>query len=113
VDELRQNGAGTMLLDPVLEQLASRSLQSINMPYKRDELRESLTASARELPDAENLGLARLQANVQLLHNPKNLSIRHEAFAGQARSYGAAIRQITDDRNQSAFLVLTLIGMIR
>jgi uncharacterized protein YkwD len=113
VDELRQNGAGTMLLDPVLEKLASRSLQSINMPYKREELQDLLTASAGELPNAENLGLSRVQANVQLLHNPKNLSIPNHAREGQARSYGAAVRQVTDGQNQPTFLVLTLIGITR
>ena len=113
VDELRQNGAGAMSLDPVLEKLASRSLQSITMPYKREELQDLLAASAGELPNAEDLGLSRVQANVQLLHNPKNLSIPNHAPEGQARLYGAAVRQVTDGQNQSAFLVLTLIGITR
>ena len=63
------------------------------MPYKKEELQDLLTASAGELPNAENLGLSRVQANVQLLHNPKNLSILNHALEGQARSYGAAVRQ--------------------
>ncbi|MBN1569896.1 MAG: CAP domain-containing protein [Acidobacteria bacterium] len=113
VDELRQNGAGEMSPDPLLEQLASRSLRSITMPYKREQLQQLLTTSAAELPYVANLDLSRLQASVQLLHNPKNLSLPNHAQDGQARSYGASVRQVTDGRNQPAFLVLTLIGLTR
>ncbi|MDM7997224.1 MAG: CAP domain-containing protein [Acidobacteriota bacterium] len=113
VDELRQNGAGAMILDPGLEKIASHSLLSIPMPYRSEDLRDLLTASAGELPDAEKARLSRLRANVQLVHNPKHVNIPNYAAEGQARSYGAAVRQIQDSRNQSAFLVLTLIGIGR
>jgi hypothetical protein len=78
------------------------------MPYRSEDLRDLLTASAGELPDAEKARLSRLRANVQLVHNPKHVNIPNYAAEGQARSYGAAVRQIQDSRNQSAFLVLTL-----
>ncbi len=110
VNELRQNGAGSMFADPELEKIAFRSLQSISIPYKREELREMLSNSARELGSRD---LARLQANVQLVHNPNKISIPNYAPEGQARSFGAAVRQVTDGRNQAAFLVLTLIGISR
>jgi len=110
VNELRQNGAGSMFADPELEKIAFRSLQSISIPYKREELREMLSNSAREL---ESRDLAKLQANVQLVHNPNKISIPNYAPEGQARSYGAAVRQVTDGQNQAAFLVLTLIGISR
>lgn len=113
VDALRQNGAGAMTLDPDLEKIASHSLLSIRMPYKSEDLRNLLTSSADELPDAEKVRLSRLRANVQLVHNPKHVNIPNYAAEGQARSYGAAVRQILDGRNQSAFLVLTLIGIGR
>jgi hypothetical protein len=59
------------------------------------------------------MALAGVQANVQLVHNPNKISIPNYAPEGQARSYGTAVRQITDSQNQSAFLVLTLIGIAR
>jgi uncharacterized protein YkwD len=111
IDELRRNGAGSMVLDPDLEKMAYRSLNSINIPYKREELQNLLSASAGELPSTERSGLSGLQASVQLLHNPRNLIIPNHASGGQAQSYGAAIRQVTDSQNQTAFLVLTLIGI--
>ncbi len=110
VDELRQNGAGSMVLDPDLEKMASNSLLSISMPYKKEELQNLLTASANGLQDDGRQKLARLKANVQLLHNPRNLTIPNETRDGQALMYGAAIRQVTDSQNQAAYLVLTLIG---
>ncbi len=113
VEELRRNGAGAMFPDPILDQLASRSLHSINVPYRKEELQKALMASTLELPEIEKRALSRVQANVQLLHNPKNLSLPNNAQDGQARAYGSAIRQVTDDQNQSAFLVLTLIGISR
>lgn len=111
VDELRQHGAGSMLLDPDLEKLAIRSLNSMNLPYKREEIQSLLSATATELPDSNKSALSLLRANVQLVHNPRNLNIPNYAGELQARSYGAAIRQVTDSQNQSAFLVLMLIGL--
>jgi uncharacterized protein YkwD len=113
IDDLRQNGAGSMLPNSELEKMASRSLQSINMPYKREELQDVLSASTKELGNSEKMVLARVQANVQLVHNPNKISIPNYAPEGQARSYGTAIRQVMDSQNQSAFLVLTLIGIAR
>jgi uncharacterized protein YkwD len=113
IDALRQNGAGSMLPNPELEQMASRSLQSISMPYKREELQDVLSASTKELGDSEKRELGRVQANVQLVYNPNKISIPNYAPEGQARSYGTAVRQVMDSQNQSAFLVLTLIGIAR
>jgi uncharacterized protein YkwD len=113
VNEMRHNGAGTMRLDPELEKMASRSLQSISMPYRKEELQDVLSISTRELGNDEKMELARVQANVQLVHNPDKINIPNYAPEGQARSYGAAVRQVTDSQNQSAFLVLTLIGIAR
>jgi hypothetical protein len=113
VDELRSNGAGSMLLDPGLEQMASRSLDSIPMPYNRKNLRDLLMASTNEMPDTDRMGLSHLKASVQLVHNPKNVSLPNYASEGHARTYGMAVRQVTDDQNQSAFLVLTLVGIAR
>jgi uncharacterized protein YkwD len=113
VDELRQNGAGSMTPDPALEKLASDSLLSISLPYKKGELQSLLTVSAGELEDESKKELSRVQANVQLLHNPKSLVIPNQIRDGQARSYGAAIRQVMDGQNQTAYLVLTLIGFSR
>ena len=113
IDDLRQNGAGSMLPNPELEKMASRSLQSISMPYKREELQDVLSASTKELGNSEKMELARVQANVQLVHNPNKISIPNYAPEGQARSYGTAVRQVMDSQNQSAFLVLTLIGIAR
>lgn len=113
INDLRQTGAGSMLPNPELEKMASRSLQSISMPYKREELQDVLSASTKELGNSEKMELARVQANVQLVHNPNKIDIPNYAPEGQARSYGTAVRQVTDSQNQSAFLVLTLIGIAR
>jgi hypothetical protein len=113
VDEMRISGVGSMLPDPGLEQVASRSLDSIPFPYKREDLRDLLMASTNELSDADKLGLSHVKASVQLVHNPKNVSLPDYANDGQALTYGAAIRQVMDAQNQSAFLVLTLVGIAR
>jgi hypothetical protein len=112
VNEMRQNG-GFMYLDPALEKMASHSLESISMPYSKEELRDVLSASSKELRNDEGTELAKVQVNVQLVHNPNKVSIPNYAPEGHARSYGAAVRQIRDSQNQSAFLVLTLIGVAR
>jgi uncharacterized protein YkwD len=113
IDALRQNGAGSMLPNPELEKMASQSLQSISMPYKREELQDVLSASTKNLGNSEKMELAGVQANVQLVHNPNKISIPNYAPEGQARSYGTAVRQVMDGQNQTAFLVLTLIGIAR
>jgi len=113
IDDLRQNGAGSMLPDPELDKMASRSLGSISLPYRREELQDVLSASTGELGNSERSELAKVQANVQLIHNPNKIQIPSFAFDGQARSYGTAIRQVMDNQNQSSYLVLTLIGIAR
>jgi hypothetical protein len=113
VQDLRQQGGGAMDPDPLLDALASRSLLSLKVSYDRTELRNLLAASANELQENGETDLSQLEVNVQLLHNPKNLSIPASNREGQARTYGAAVRQVTDDRNQPAFLVLTLLGITR
>jgi uncharacterized protein YkwD len=113
VNELRLKGAGSMEPDPALEQIAARSLKSISMPYRKEELQNVLSASAEELGNDERMKLVKLQANVQMVHNPSKIDIRNDAPDGRAHSYGTAIRQVTDSQNQAAFLVLTLIGITR
>ncbi len=111
VDDLRQNGAGTLLPDPMLEKLASDSVQLLNVPVNREEIRQVLADSAGELQKQGRREIARVDASVQLLHNPKNLSIPNRARIGQqALLFGTAVRRVVDSRNQPAFLVLTLIG---
>ena len=111
VEELRRQGGGAMDQDPLLDQIASRSLQSLTNPYDKTELRGLLAASASEIQENGKSDLSRLEINVQMVHNPKNLNIPATDREGQAQSYGAAVRQVTDNRNQPAFLVLTLIGV--
>jgi uncharacterized protein YkwD len=113
VDALRQMGAGAMLPNPVLEEMAQRSIQSINMPYKSGELRNLAAASVSELQAKDRSKFSKLEIAVQLVHNPKKLSIPPMGHDGQARMYGSAVRQVTDSNNQTAFLVLTLIGIAR
>jgi hypothetical protein len=110
VEELRQKGAGSMLSNPILEDFASRSVQSINLPYKRDDLRNLASASVDKLRENDRSQLARLEVEVQIVHNPANLNIPALALDGRARIYGSAVRKITDN-NETAFLVLTLIGI--
>jgi uncharacterized protein YkwD len=113
INELRRQGSGAISPDPLLGELASRSLSSLNSPYDRTELRDLLAKSAGELEkDGEN-ELSRLEVQVQVVHNLKNLNIPAAAPSGQNRKYGTAVRQITDNRNQPAFLVLTLMGTAR
>ena len=103
----------TMAPDPLLEKLASHSLLTLKTPYDRTDLRNLLAASASELQEQGENGLSRLQVSVQLLHDPKKLSLPPSGGEGPARKYGTAVRQITDNRNQPAFLVLTLLGIAR
>ncbi len=111
VNELRQGGVGSFLPDPDFDKLASRSIHSLDIHFNREELRSMLAASAEELH--EKADLSRLEIDVQLLRNPKNLSIPASRREGQAKMFGSAVRQVNDEQNQVAFLVLTLIGITR
>jgi uncharacterized protein YkwD len=114
VNELRgQSGVGSVQPDPLLENLALRSVSSLKMPVKREDLRHLLSASAGELQSEGRVELSRLDVAVQLLHNPKNISIPDEVREKKAGAIATAVRQITDNHNQTAFLVLTLIGFTR
>jgi len=113
IRDLQLRGDGTMHPDPTLEKLASHSLLSLKTPYNRTDLRNLLKASASELKEQGETGLSRLEVSVQLLHDPKKLSLPPSRDSRKTRRYGTAVRQITDKRNQPAFLVLTLLGVTR
>jgi uncharacterized protein YkwD len=111
VEDLRKNGAGSMLPDPMLSRLASDSVMSLNVPVQRAELQTLLANSAEELHKRGRSEIARVDISVQLVHNPKKFSLSAPAHIGQQASmFGSAIRQVVDNRNEPVFLVLTLIG---
>jgi len=111
VEDLRRNGDGVLIADPLLERLASDSVLSLNVPVQKEELRNVVANSAGELHRNGRTEISRVDVNVQLLHDPKNLNLVNQARTGhQARMFGTAVRQIVDSRNEPAFLVLTLIG---
>jgi hypothetical protein len=111
VHELRQIGAGALVQDPLLEQLASFSVELVELPIRREEIRILLANSAEELHRNGRGEIARLDATVQLIHYPKSLNIPKPFHMGQdGLVFGAAVRQFVDSANQPAFLVLTLIG---
>ncbi len=112
IRELRRQQGG-MDPDPLLEKLAARSLLSLGTSYDRSELKNLLRTSASELPGSGGTDWTRLEVSVQLLYNPQNIDVPPSSREGPSGRYGAAVRQITDSRNQPAFLVLTLLGLTR
>ncbi len=111
VEDLRKNGEGSMLPDPLLEKMASDSIESLNVPVQREELRNLLALSASELQKNGRSEIARVDIAVQLVRNPRNLSLPSQPHIGQqAGRFGSAIRPVVDSGDQPAFLVLTLIG---
>lgn len=113
ISDLRRRGTWAMSPDPMLENIASRSLLSLGATYDRKDLQSLLAASASELQEQGDTGLSQLKVSVQLLHDPENLSIPSSGSKGQVNTYGTAVRRVTDNRNQPAFLVLTLLGIAR
>jgi uncharacterized protein YkwD len=113
INELRQNGGGSFQSNSALEKMASRSLQSLDIHYKKEDLKNLAAVSAYELREDDRAQLSRVEIDVQLVRNPENLSIPVLKRDGQAHMYGSAVRKITDSQNQTAFLVLALIGITR
>lgn len=114
VKELRgQNGSAPAQPDPLLDDLASHTLSGLKVPVRREDLQHLLADNAGELISRKRPELSRLEVAVQLVHNPKNLSIPGEAGDKKAGLFGTAVRQVMDSRNQAAYLVLTLIGIPR
>ncbi len=111
INDLRsQRRSASVQPDPLFENLASRSISSLQVPVKREDLRRLLQDSADELISKGRTELSRLDVSVQLLHNPINLGIPDQAGEKGADIFGTAVRQVTDSQNRAAFLVLTLIG---
>ena len=109
----RRNGTASVQPDPQLENLALRSVESLTVPVERQELRRLLVDSAGNLQRSGRSDLSRLDVAVQLVHNPESLSIPEQAGKKEAGLFGTAVRKISNYRNQTAFLVLTLIGFTR
>jgi hypothetical protein len=112
-DLKRQSGSASVQPDPQFENLALRSVSSLKVPVEREELKRLLVDSADELQREGRKDLSRLDVAVQLLHNPENLSIPGQAGKKEAGMFGTAVRKVSDYKNQTAFLVLTLIGFTR
>jgi len=114
VNELKQkNGTVSVQPDPQLENLALRSVESLKVPVERQELRRLLVESAGNLQRDGRSDLSRLDVAVQLVHNPESLSMPDQAGDKEAGLIGTAVRKISNYKNQTAFLVLTLIGFTR
>jgi hypothetical protein len=108
IEDLRKNGAGALVADPLLEKLASDSALAFNPSVPGEDFRSMVAHSAAEL---QKSGLSKVNINMQLLRDPKNLKIESKVDLGlKARSFGTAIRQVVDSSNEPTFLVLTLIG---
>jgi hypothetical protein len=112
INSLRQNGAGTLFSDPLLEQTTLNSLNSLPYPYDRLKLRALLADSVRKLQEGGLTNLSRVDVNVQLVHDPVRLKIADQFGEKTAAVYGSAIRKVLDSSNQPAFLVMTLIGFV-
>jgi hypothetical protein len=104
-----KNSVLPLRIDPALEDLASRSVLLLEYPPKKEQIQSLLADSALELQNEGALSLSRIEMDVQYLRNPKNFKIPKQVREGQARTFGTAVRQV-DNGNQTAFLILTLIG---
>jgi hypothetical protein len=113
IRKLQLQGAVTTDPDPLLDEMASRSLDSLHVPYNREDLKNLLSASAGELWEIGKTDLSRLEVVVQFLEDPKEITFPSSKRQGQALQYGSAVRQIKDIRNQPAFLVMTLLSVSR
>jgi hypothetical protein len=113
IKDLQNKGASSAIQDPLLDKLASHSLDSLQVPYNCEALKALLSASASEIKAARNPKLSRLEVVVQVLRNPKDISITAFNRRGESLMFGSAVRQITDIRNQPAFLVMALLSVSR
>jgi hypothetical protein len=108
IEDMRKSGTGILVADPLLEKLASDTVQLLDVASPRTDLRNLMTNSAAEL---HKNGILRLDARVQLLRDPRKLKVVNGGTNRRdANAYGTAIRQVIDNSNEPAFLVLTLIG---
>jgi uncharacterized protein YkwD len=113
IRKLQLQGAVATNSDPLLDKMASQSLDALPVPYNREELRNLLSKSAGELREIGKTDLSKLEVVVQFLEDPREITFPSSKRQGQALLYGAAVRQIKDIRNQPAFLVMTLLGVSR
>lgn len=113
IKNMRHNGAGATIQDPLLDKLASRSLVSLQVPYNQEALKTLLSKSARELRKAGNPRLSKIEAVVQVLRNPKDIAFPSSSPQSESLTYGSAVRQIKDSHNQPAFLVIMLFSASR
>jgi hypothetical protein len=108
LEDLRKSGAGALVANPLLAKLASDSVQSGDVAAAREDFRNRVANSTVEL---QKDGICRVDMNVQLVRDAKNLKVVAQKNIGrEARHFGTAIRQVVDSGNEPAFLVLTLIG---
>jgi hypothetical protein len=105
-----QSGLISAQSDPLLANLALRSVSSLDIPVQSKELQRLLANSADELVRKGRTDLSRLEVAVQTLRNPDNFKIPEQTQKSGAGMFGTAVRKVTDSHNQDAFLVLTLIG---
>jgi uncharacterized protein YkwD len=112
IEDCRQNGANSLLMDATLEKLALDSVQFLNIPVKKEELQNLLSVYKSELRKNGRNEIARVDASVQMLRDPKSVKILTSLLPGPTQVFGSAVRKILDDQDQPAYLVLTLIGSI-
>jgi hypothetical protein len=104
------DSSSALVPDPILEKLASDSVQSLNIPVNREELQNLISVYKNELRRNGRQEIARVDASVQMLRNPRNVKVLASLSQGQTRMFGSAVRKIQNNQSQPTYLVLTLVG---
>jgi uncharacterized protein YkwD len=111
VDEARRSsGSRPVRVDPVFEKVAARLLNSLEFPFRTQDLQRLLDDAKKQIPRGSVPGVSRMSLDIQLAQDLKDIKISEELQRAGASVMGAAVREFHQERGQPVVVLLTLIG---
>ncbi len=106
----RSSGSRPVRVDPLFDKVATRLLNSLEFPFKTQNLERLLDDAKKQIPRGTVQDVTKMSLNIQLVQDLKDLKISDELRRAGASVMGTAVREFHQDRSQSVVVMLTLIG---
>jgi hypothetical protein len=111
VDEARRSsGSRPLRVDPLFEKVAARLLNSLEFPFRTQDLQRLLDDAKKQIPRGSVQGVSRMSLDIQRVQDLKDIKISEELRRAGASVMGSAVREFHQERGQPVVVMLTLIG---
>jgi hypothetical protein len=111
VDEARRSsGSRPLRVDPLFEKVAARLLNSLEFPFRTQDLQRLLDDAKKQIPRGSVQDVSRMSLDIQLVQDLKDIKVSEELRRAGASVMGTAVHEFHQERGRPVVVMLTLIG---